>query len=112
MGVKGVPPDHTKFKKGQSGNPKGRPPVIPELNQLLAKVLSETKGDMTAAEAILRSLLQKATSSSHSQSVRAAEVLLERGFGKTTQPVDVTSKGQSITPPTINLIGSPDTQAD
>lgn len=75
-----------RFKKGQSGNPKGRPPQIPELNMLLAKVLSEQKSDMTAAEAILRSLFQKAIKGD----VRAAEVLLERGWGKVTQQMKVT----------------------
>lgn len=73
---KGIP-----FKKGQSGNPKGRPKKIPELPKLLAGVLGDEKNGMTAAEAILKSLLKKALSGD----VRAAEVLLARGYGLPTQ---------------------------
>lgn len=73
------------FKKGHSGNPNGRPKKIPELEKLLANVLGETKGDMTAAEAILRSLLSKAVKGD----VRAAEVLLSRGYGLPKQNVGI-----------------------
>jgi hypothetical protein len=33
--------------------------------------------------------------------VRAAEVLLDRAYGKAAQTLDVTSAGQAITPPII-----------
>jgi Family of unknown function (DUF5681) len=36
------PPRHTRFKKGQSGNPKGRPRGSRRLAQLLNKALSRT----------------------------------------------------------------------
>lgn len=74
-----------RFKKGQSGNPAGRPKKIPELEKLLANVLGETKNDMTAAEAILRSLLNKAVKGD----VRAAEVLLARGYGLPKQNINI-----------------------
>lgn len=77
-----------RWKKGESGNPKGRPPRLPELNVLLAKVLGEEKGDITAAEAILRSLLSRAVKGD----VRAAEVLLERGWGKVMQQLGITGE--------------------
>ena len=32
-----------KFKKGQTGNPNGRPRKLPELDKLLADVLGEEK---------------------------------------------------------------------
>ena len=74
-----------KFKKGQTGNPKGRPKKLPELDQLLADVLGEEKDGLTAAEAILKALRMKATKGD----VRAAEVLLDRAYGKAMQKSDV-----------------------
>jgi hypothetical protein len=72
-----------KFKKGQSGNPNGRPKKIPELDKLLADVLGEEKDGVTAAEAILKALRLKATKGD----VRAAEVLLDRAYGKSKETV-------------------------
>ena len=90
-------PVHTRFKKGQSGNPKGRPPKLPKLDELLASVMSEERNGLTAAEAVLRSLVVKATKGD----VRAAELLLDRTFGKQRHDIDVTSAGQPITPPIV-----------
>lgn len=77
-----------RWKKGESGNPKGRPPKLPDLKELLCKVLGEEKHDITAAEAILRSLLSRAVKGD----VRAAEVLLERGYGKVLQSLGITGE--------------------
>jgi hypothetical protein len=77
-----------KWKKGESGNPKGRPRKLPELNKLLADVLGEEKDGVTAAEAILKALRAKAARGD----IRAAEVLLDRGYGKPTQKVDANIK--------------------
>src|SRR6266576_7071787 len=38
----GKPPKHSQFKKGQSGNPRGRPRATENLRMLLGKVLDET----------------------------------------------------------------------
>ena len=93
--MKGVPPEHSKFKKGQSGNPKGRPRKLPQLDTLLDSVLGEEKDGITAAEAILKALRLKAAKGD----VRAAEVLLDRAYGKAKQQIDHTTKGEAITPP-------------
>jgi hypothetical protein len=74
------------FKKGQSGNPNGRPRKLPELDDLLANVLGEEKDGVTAAEAILKALRMKAAKGD----VRAAEVLLDRGYGKAKQYIENT----------------------
>ena len=37
----GKPPPHTRFKKGQSGNPRGRPPGAKNLKTLLTDALNE-----------------------------------------------------------------------
>jgi hypothetical protein len=71
------------FKKGESGNPNGRPKKLPELDKLLADVLGEEKDGITAAEVILKALRAKAAKGD----IRAAEVLLDRGWGKVKQPI-------------------------
>jgi hypothetical protein len=73
-----------KFKKGQTGNPNGRPRKLPELDKLLADVMGEEKDGLSAAEAILKALRAKATKGD----IRAAEVLLDRAYGKAKQTID------------------------
>jgi hypothetical protein len=77
-------PNSKPFKKGQSGNPNGRPKKLPELDKLLADVLGEEKDGVSAGEAILRALRAKATKGD----VRAAEVLLDRAYGKAKQHIE------------------------
>ena len=85
-------PNNKPFKKGQSGNPNGRPKKIPEIDKLLADVLGEEKNGIIAAEAILKALLVKATKGD----VRAAEVLLDRAYGKAKQFLDHSTLGEKI----------------
>lgn len=85
-----IPKGAKPFKKGQSGNPKGRPPKLPALDKLLDEVLGEEKDGIEAAKAILMSLRSQATKGN----VRAAEVLLDRAYGKAKQTVDL---GVSVT---------------
>jgi hypothetical protein len=72
--------------KLNSGNTKnvGRKRELPELSKLLADVLGEEKDGITAGEAILKALRAKATKGD----VRAAEVLLDRAYGKPKQTTD------------------------
>jgi len=72
---------NTQFKKGVSGNPNGKPKKIPQLEILLADVLGEEKDGIEAAKAILMALRSKAVKGD----VRAAEVLLDRAYGKASQ---------------------------
>jgi hypothetical protein len=72
------------YKKGESGNPNGRPRKLPALDKLMADVLGEEKDGITAGEAILKALRAKATKGD----VRAAEVLLDRAYGKPKQTTD------------------------
>jgi hypothetical protein len=78
------PHDGRKMKKGETLNPKGRPPKLPQLDVLLDKVLGEEKDGLTAAEAILKALRMKASKGD----VRAAEVLLDRAYGKAKQTME------------------------
>jgi hypothetical protein len=92
-----TPPGAILFVKGQSGNPKGRLKDIPELKQLLAEVLAEDKDGINAAKAILMALRAKATKGD----VRAAELLLDRAYGKATQNLNHSG---SLVPIQINYI--------
>ena len=65
-----------KWKKGQSGNPKGRPKKIPDLATALASIMGETKDDVTALEMILMKLRADAVKGN----IRAAELLLKYSF--------------------------------
>ena len=82
MGAKDI--KKHQFKKGQSGNPKGAPKKLPEINKLLADVLGEEKDGVEAAKVILMALRAKAAKGD----VRAAEVLLDRAYGKAKQTID------------------------
>ena len=79
------------FKKGQSGNPKGRP-RIPDLKAAIAKVLSEEKDGMDALEAVLKALRTRAIKGD----VRAAQELLDRGYGKSKQSIDHATGGEGF----------------
>lgn len=91
MGKANPIPGSKPFKKGQSGNPNGRPKKIPELRELLANVLGDEKDGKSAAEAILMALRNKAIKGD----VRAAELLLDRAYGKAKQDFDIS--GSTVT---------------
>jgi Family of unknown function (DUF5681) len=66
----GRPPAHTRFQKGQSGNPKGRQKGCKNLSTLMERVLDETvtikengsQKIITKREAFLKQLVNKAAS--------------------------------------------------
>jgi hypothetical protein len=89
----GVPENLIPPVKGERRNPYGRP-KLPDLREAMAKVLAEEKDGMTALEAILKALRAKATKGD----VRAAQELIDRGFGKAQQFIDHTTKGEKIKP--------------
>jgi hypothetical protein len=86
--TRGIEPH--KFPKGKSGNPNGRPKKLPELDKLIADVLGEEKDGITAAEAILKKLRAMAAAGN----IRAAELLLDRGYGKAKQQVDLKAEAE------------------
>jgi hypothetical protein len=70
---KGRPPLHSRFKPGQSGNPKGRPKGIRRPQELVRKLLSRkvtireagSPRTATALEAMLLSLVARAMKGDH-----------------------------------------------
>jgi hypothetical protein len=86
----GVPENLRPCKPGETHNPHGRPKKLPRLDDLLAEVLGTDGIDKSEAERIIEALVKKALKGD----TRAAEILLERGYGKVRQDIDV--KGNII----------------
>lgn len=81
-----------QFKKGQSGNPKGRPKKLPDLEKLLIKVLGDDKDDTNAMEDIIKMLRAKAAKGD----LRAAEILLDRAYGKAKQDLGLSGTTETV----------------
>ena len=92
-----------KFKKGQCGNPKGRP-KLPDIKAILEEVLSEKNDSgMTAAEA----LMKKLRSMGAAGNLKAIEMLLDRAYGKPKQTIDT----NIVSAPTITVLDKADAEA-
>lgn len=91
-----------KFKKGQSGNPKGRPKGVPNSKTRLLKLLTITGTTMnpitkqmeefTIAEFLDLQMIRKAAEGN----IYAYQELMNRLEGKAAQAVDLTSKGKAF----------------
>lgn len=86
-----------QFKKGQSGNPNGRPKLLPALDLLVAEALGIPEGgDYKKSNAFkIINKLQEMAAKGH---VRAAEIVMDRGWGRVQQTLDVTTAGKEIGP--------------
>jgi hypothetical protein len=77
----GKPPRHTRFKKGQSGNPRGRPSGSKNLKTLLNEALNERvvvteeggRRNITKREAIVTQLVNRSATAD----LRALKILLD-----------------------------------
>jgi hypothetical protein len=88
------------IKKGEVKNPKGAPRKLPKLDVILANVLGmENEEGKTAAEQIIDAMRRKANSGD----VKAANLLLERGWGKVKEHVDITTDGEKLEGPKIQI---------
>jgi len=90
-------------KGGPSPNPNGRPRKLPELDKLCAVVLGEEKDGTTAIETILKVLRAKAAKGD----LRAAELLLDRAYGRARQGVDLSAVIREFPSPIIELPNEP-----
>jgi hypothetical protein len=78
--------------KGEVRNKTGRPKKLPRLDELLAEVLGDTQEGKTQAQNILEALLKKANNGD----VKAAALLLDRGWGKVKEQIDITTNDESL----------------
>lgn len=86
-----------QFKKGQSGNPNGRPKILPALDLLIAEALGiEPGGDYRKSGAM--KIINKMKELAAKGHVRAAEIVMDRGWGRVQQTLDVTTAGKEIGP--------------
>lgn len=81
-----------KWKKGQSGNPNGRPPKAPELKLMMAAILSKEKNGKNEAEAIIEKMVEAAKKGC----IRSAEFLFNHTYGKPTQRIEMAGEGTII----------------
>lgn len=88
------------IKKGEVKNPKGAPRKLPNLDVILANVLGEeNEQGKTAAEQIIEAIRRRANAGD----VKAANLLLERGWGKVKEKIDITTDGDKINKPSIQI---------
>ena len=91
------PPAETQFKKGRSGNPKGRPKgsrnVAATLSRLADEQISVRYGDevrkVSRADALLISLFQRALKGDHRAAAKLLQMLHQYGFAKTPEEAQV-----------------------
>jgi hypothetical protein len=96
------PHDGKKFEPGNKANPNGRPKKLPDLEKLLVRVLGSEEENKTGWEVIIEALQKKAAKGD----VKAAELLLSRGYGKARQTVDLNHGGG------VNIVFEPATHGN
>lgn len=72
----------TAFKKGQTGNPNGRPRKTPQEFELVAAC----KAKAPQALSVLMQIMENGENEKNRMT--AAQAIIERGFGKPIQPTD------------------------
>ena len=74
----------TQFKPGQSGNPSGRPKIPDDVKQMFREATPR------ACEVLCQIINDEGAR--YSDRIKAAEVIMDRAWGKAVQAVDVDAK--------------------
>lgn len=93
----GRPPRHAQFKKGQSGNPSGRPKGPPGPRETLAKVLSKkvrvvtSDGpvEMPMMEVVMTTMVKGAAGGSVGMTKLTTDLIRELEIGEDTHATDL-----------------------
>jgi hypothetical protein len=103
-------PEHSKFKKGQSGNPNGRPKGRKnrstiarywlEVNQNLKNPLTGTDEEMSQEDLMTLALIKKAREGD----VSAYRALMDSGYGAPVQVVEQTNTNVDLSGMTTDEI--------
>ena len=101
---KGIPGRNggTIYPGGRKGNAGGRPPKLPSLDYIGAKILSEGKPDDSEGEqgdelTRLAKIVNQLAAKAENGDIEAAKVLLNRFYGLPKGSMDVTSDGKALT---------------
>lgn len=89
--MRNPPPEHTRFKKGESGNPKGRPKIAENIKELKALIVAWNNETDAKGKSNIEKQIAKLA-----KSERGLKLLWEYGYGKVQQEIDITSKGEAI----------------
>ena len=85
---KTAPAHLSPWKPGQSGNPGGRPKMPPELKEKLREASAEAFDVMIE--------IARNKSAKPADRIRASEILVERYYGKSPQPICGDEEGSAI----------------
>lgn len=99
------------WKKGQSGNPNGRPKrILPRLEDVLRECLGSLSEEDQEAEIykIVKALIKEAKASGpYAKNVSAAQLLIERAF-PIKKDKDPNDPPPTVSPAIVNIITSDD----
>ena len=98
------PPEATRFKPGNSGNPRGRPKRTPNVTDDLAKLLTKQitvrengrPRQISGMAAILQRLFIKAVNGDLKASAQIFNLLTKAGIRDTASPAPVTDEDRAI----------------
>lgn len=99
-----------QFKKGQSGNPAGRPKGVPNTKTRLQRILNlieEHKNPVTGELekfTVAELLDMQQVIKARKGDTRAYQILLDRLEGRPQQSVDMTTNGKDLPTPILNGI--------
>jgi len=94
---KGNPPRNTRWKPGQSGNPKGRPKGIRYISESLRELLDQKDKDgRTNAQLIAEALIEAAKNPNSKMASGLIKEILDRTEGKVPDKVEETDTPVTI----------------